>query len=247
MSDLFTKDETVIDPNKDYLSDLVGEGKKYKDPAAMAFGVVNAQAHIAKLESETKTLRDELQKRSTAEEILKKITEAKTETPSLGNPPVETNRPQGLDQSELLKLIAEQVANKVKETDAEREYRANFEHVKSELQKLWGNDWQEKLQGQAKSLGLGQEWLTQLAGAQPKAFLSLMGVQEPKPREASPFSVQSVNTAAFQTANRTGEKTQKYYNDLKLKDPVAYAKNQKAIHAEQMAQALKLGEAFFDA
>lgn len=247
MSNLF--DDTnapVIDPNKDYSTELVGEGKKFKDIPALARAKVESDVFIDRLTKETKELRDELQKRLTLEEVMTKLSQTKKDDPKPATNPPEGNQPQALTKEQLEQIIAETVSKKAQETREEAEARQNFELVKAKLAEFWGSDFQIKLEAKAKELGLGKEWLTQLAGQKPQAFLTLVGATEQKPsgsNSAFDITPAGVSAAAFGNKNR-GEKTQSYYNQMKLSDPKKYFL--KSTQDEMYQQAMKLKEAYFD-
>ena len=241
-------DEVQLDPNKDYSADLVGEGKKFKDIAALAYGKMNSDVHTARLEKELKELREDLAKRVTLEEVLTKINQNKQNEQPVNNQNPETHSAPSLNKDELDKIIAEAVTKRVSQTQAERDAQAAFDQVKNALTKEWGAGWQEKLESKRKELGLGQDWMTQLAGSQPKAFLTLVGVNAPQTVGAvSPFDVSAagVNSSALSASGHRGEKTASYYQKLRQTDPAKY--HSKAIQQEIYNQAMKLGEAYFDA
>ena len=77
MSTLF--DNTEVD-NEDVnldtevtLEDLVGEGKKYRDPNALAKSRVEADRYIKKLEAEHKQMREELTSRQALADLVDEI------------------------------------------------------------------------------------------------------------------------------------------------------------------------------
>ena len=69
----------VVDPNKNYLEELVGEGKKFKDPVALARSKVESDRHIAKLESELKAIRTDMNSRLSLEDLVTKLASARPE------------------------------------------------------------------------------------------------------------------------------------------------------------------------
>lgn len=237
-------DEVQLDPNKDYSTELVGEGKKFKDIAALAFGKMNSDVHTARLEKELKELREDLAKRVTLEEVLTKINQNKQAEPKVDNQDTNAKPAPGLSKEELDKLILDAVSKKVIETETEKQAKAAFEQVSKSLEGVWGPGWKERLDQKRQELGLGREFMTQLAGSQPKAFLSLVGVDAPKSPSASPFDVSTVNTQALHNGTKSGVKTQKYYQEMRKSDPKRY--HSKEIAVEMHDQAIKLGEAFFD-
>lgn len=240
--------EVQLDPTKDYTPELVGEGKKFKDIAALAFGKLNSDIHTKRLEKELQELREDLNKRVTLEEVLTKINQNKQATSADDNQTRAAPPAPGLSKEELDVLIAQTVSNKVKETETERAAKAAFEQVTKSLESDWGPGWQEKLEQKRQELGLGKEWMTQLAGSQPKAFLTLVGVNAQKSVGAvSPFDVSpgGINSAALGSTAHRGEKTASYYNKMRQTDPKRY--HSKDIQMEIYNQAMKLGEAYFDA
>jgi hypothetical protein len=245
MSTLF--DDTaapVVDPNKDYLPELVGEGKKYKDPSALAYAAVHKDAHISQLEKETKELREELVKRATLEEVMTRISQNKPVENKQVITPAEASQPESLTKEQLESLIAEQIAR----TRSEDTAKSNFDKVKDALQKAWGSDYQSKLDAKAKELGLGRDWMNQIAGSQPKAFLTLVGVDaKVAPGAVSPFDVSAagVNTAALQNNSHRGERKKSYYDAMKNTDRNKYLS--KEVQKEMYDQAMKLGIDYFDA
>lgn len=247
MSDLFNS-TVQLDPAKDYTAELVGEGKKFKDVAALAYGKLNSDIHASRLENELKELREDLAKRVTLEEVLTKINQNKQVEQNVDNQNGNATPAPTLTKEQLEALIASKVAEKINETAQERDAREAFDQVKKSLSSEWGADWQAKLEAKRQELGLGKDWMTQLAGSQPKAFLTLVGVTAPKTQGAvSPFDVSpgGVNTSALSNNSHRGEKTKAYYNKLRETDPVKY--NSKSTKDEMYAQAMKLGESFFDA
>ena len=51
MEDLFQTNTTLeFDPNSNYVEQLVGEGKKFTDPNKLAFGKLQADQHIERIQ-----------------------------------------------------------------------------------------------------------------------------------------------------------------------------------------------------
>ena len=75
MSDMtvFDDNEPEIDLEKDYLAELVGEGKRYKDPQVLARSAVEKDNFIERLKTEGAQLRAELNTRIKYEEFLDKL------------------------------------------------------------------------------------------------------------------------------------------------------------------------------
>lgn len=241
MSNLFT-DEVTIDPTKDYSTELVGEGKKYKDWQSAARAILEKDLHISKIESETKALREDLQKRVTLEEVMTRLSQNKQEVPTPVTNPGEATPAQGLSKEQLEALVAAQVEQNIAKVKNETVAERNIAQVTEALRHAWGDNFSQVLGQKTAELGLGKDWVTDMARNQPKALLTLVGVGVPKQPEAA-LPNGGVNTAGFTSAPR-GEKTNSYYAAMRKADPVKF--HSKAVQDERWAQAHKLGDAFWD-
>lgn len=75
MTDSITPDQGVTkeQEKESYLSQLVGEGKKYADEEALAKSRIDADSHIAKVESEAAELREKLERRDNQDAQLEAV------------------------------------------------------------------------------------------------------------------------------------------------------------------------------
>src|SRR4051794_16092193 len=99
MTDLFndSDDTPDIDQNKDYFSELVGDGKKYKDSQAAGRAIVEKDAFIERLKAEAHGLRQELNTRLKLEEVVDRISSA-SKSPTSEQPPREPDNGQSASQ-----------------------------------------------------------------------------------------------------------------------------------------------------
>lgn len=168
-----------VDPTKDYLVDLVGEGKKYKDSAALARSRVEADRHIQRLEAEQKAMRTDLNSRLALEELVTKLSSYKA--PDLAdNSSDDTRRDTGtsaLTAEDLARIVDERVRS-ISETDRAK---SNMAQVKDILRREWGDSFVDKIKQKATELGVGESFLNDLAVKQPNAFLKLMDVGSGSP------------------------------------------------------------------
>jgi hypothetical protein len=253
MSDLFTsaddqgalfEDETnpVIDPTKNYLEEYVGEGKKFKDAAALAKAKAEADAFIERLKNENKGLRGQLNQQVTLEAVLDKLNKAKNTD---GEPPPNNqsgdNKPKEVTEDDIEKLLDRRLTERERQTLA----KSNETEATDALVAKFGSLEQAKAQIRQKAaeLELKPEELRAMAQTRPKAFLTLMGVGQTQRQSHNPPPRSTVNSVT-EGFNPTGERTKKYYDNLKKTDPKLYwtPKVQNEIHA----QALRLRERFFD-
>lgn len=244
MTDLFADDSTDdLDPNKDYFSELVGEGKKYKDPLAAGRALVEKDAFIERLKAENAGVRQELSTRLKLEEVVSKIASSSKSPSSDDN----QNREPDPDKS-ATQITSEDVAKLVTqamtETEARTQRAKNIAYVEQTLEEAFGPTFRRTIKAQAVKLGVGEAFLSNLAADQPSAFLKLMDVGE-RPRSNS-TAVNAPHTSVAAESLRFKPNTGKnmaFYDNIRKSDPKRYwsPSVQNEIHAE----ALKQGESFF--
>lgn len=173
--DLFGQGDHSVDPEKNYLEELVGEGKKFPSVEELARGKAESDAFIARIQDENKVMRAELEKRATVEDFLDRL---KSEREQAGNAPPPNH---GDDRTETQALTPEQVealvAAEVEKRSASDSKSRNRETVRQTLERSFGPGYQQVLRQKADELGVGQEFLNNLAADQPKAFLALVGAE----------------------------------------------------------------------
>jgi hypothetical protein len=152
--------------------DLVGEGKKYKDPEAAAKAIVEKDRFIERLKQEAAEAREAAQKRINEEEFLTKL-----EALSRGKSPDAGNQPPA-DGTQTAAVTPEAVEEIINKREAARKRQANIEAVTSKLQETFGDDYKRHVQKQAQALGTTTAELTELAAKSPQAFLRLVGAEQ---------------------------------------------------------------------
>jgi hypothetical protein len=214
MTELF-EDLPSVDPAVDYLTELVGEGKKFKTPQELALGKAEADAFIERLKLETQELRNELSTRVKYEEFLDKLNSAQ-----LSN----SQQPSGDDQQQQKPAmspeeIARLVATQINQTEAQKTAQQNLALVENRLREALGPNFASKLRQQAAELGLSDQEVKNLAETKPKALFRLLGLDSDRPNEqfAPPPKTQVTGFAP------TGQKRGKsYYDEIYKTDPTRY-------------------------
>lgn len=200
MADVFQTDpaEQPLE-DKNYLEELVGEGKKFSDPEKLARAKVESDRFIAQLLKEQDEMRKALEKRNNEEEFLTKLEQiTKPRQPEVPEPtrndPL-TERPQ-IPLDEIEKIIEQREAKKTAEQ--------NLNTVVSRLEQAYGPDYRSRVQTQATALGVGTEFLTDIAAKNPQAFYKLMGLDEQKTQAPgfAPPPRSSVQSFAPNTGNK---------------------------------------------
>jgi len=186
MTDVFNVDDQ-IDDNKDYLSELVGEGKKFASAADLAKGKAESDRFIERLIAEKEAMRKELDARETAEEIFRKLQE-KTPAPPPNNQQVQ---PPSNDVD-----INQLVDEKFQQLEKAREAKENEGLVLSRLQQTLGPDFKLKVNQRAQELGMDGEFVRNLMQTNPNAALAIFVPQGRSEVFTTPPS-NRVNTSSF--------------------------------------------------
>ena len=257
MSDLFDTPTKVEDDKsiEDYKAHYVGEGKKYSSEEEAYKGLHNANNFIEQLQREQSELRTELEKRTTLEEFVGKLTEAQAE--QLKNQSSNQDNQHQLDDHgresdsrdktpvpNMEGMSPEDVQNMIKDQISQtREFdtrSANAAKVQDKLRETWGNAYAAELEAKGRELGLSKDFMNEMAQTQPTAFLQLVGANTPKssPGMTTPPKSQ-VSGLPEQTRNI---RNREYYKNIRKTDPNRYfsVDMQNQMHRD----ALELGEQF---
>lgn len=157
-----------LEDNKDYLSELVGEGKKFKDNSALAKGKAKSDEHIALLERELAEHKAELDKRLTYEGLLAKIKE-----PASNDAPPRDHERNSQDE-DVMSKVDEIVNQKLTAYEQKNITQKNVEEVRKELKGIWGNSYPQRLKEKAVELEVSEAFLQDIAQTNPKAFMKLV-------------------------------------------------------------------------
>jgi hypothetical protein len=245
MSDLFSggsdplfPGDTTIDPSQNYLEVLVGDGKKFKTPEDLARGKAEADAMIARLIAEKRELEAEVNSRKRVEELVDQLGSRLT-PPSPTSVDTSPREPDADKQPVDVKKLLDEAL-----TEREKEQRRaqNTDFVKRELTEKLGPGYASIVKQQADSLGVGTEFLSNLAAEQPKAFLKLLGLDGAPRAPDAPFTPppSQVQTGFKPTGD---QKTFSHYEKLRKENPRDYwsAKTQSQMHQD----AMRLGADFY--
>lgn len=235
---LFDQNDIPETPDQDQnqepqFEDLVGEGKKYRDAAAVAKAVYEKDRFIDQLKSELHGLRGELSSRVKMEEFLERMSSM---SPTQNEPQV--HEPDGQTKGIDLDKVLDQ---KLSELEQRRNLQQNLDRVRQELQAKLGANYKSHLKQISDKLGLGEQFMNALAAEQPKAFMHLVGLDKtPEPQS----SVTPPTTSFRPQAPTSGKRNYKYYADLKKADPVRYYSV--PVQQQWFKDTEELGAAFFD-
>jgi len=214
------------------LTDLIGEGKKYKSLEDALRSVPHAQGHISNLEKELAELREDLGKRLSAEEALNKILEARQSREEEGTPPPDFS-------PDTLKNL---VKDTYKEMTEEERRSHNVELADKAVRDKWGDKAGEWLAEKAAELGVGVKFLQDTASHSPKAFYNLVGLESGQKQQEVPRQG-SVNTEGMQGSGPTPY-SYKWYQQMRRNDPKQYYTPK--VQMEMHRKAAELGETFYN-
>ena len=239
------RNQPIIDPNKNWLEEYVGEGKKFKDPEDLAKGKAHSDAFIYRLQKETEELRKELNTRIKLEEFMDRMNSQNTDgahqatqTAGTGN---QTNgtASNATSPDDIESLIEQRLAQR----EAEKTQKQNVEIARSRLVEMFGDNYQAELEARTNSLGLTKEFVANLAKTQPKALFALLGLEGQQKKDDSVFTPRgSVNTSGLGNSG-SQEKNWAYYEKIRKQNPAAYFSV--PVQNEMHKQASKLGERFY--
>lgn len=238
MSDnLFDTDNSgTLDPEKNYLTELVGEGKKFKTVEDMAYGKAQADAYIRILERQldrakvdVADARAEANARARLEDLVSKINNPNPYQPEVVREPVKPE----IDMNQIESLVS----RKIQETEVQKKHKENLEMVKAKLTERFGDN----LESQLKEVGLDGESAAQLAKINPQLVLKALGVDKtPEQGFQTPPRNTSVNTPNRNTPQRTWQ----YYQDLFKANPTL--KYDPKTNTQMQKDYIALGSAFED-
>lgn len=242
-----------IDPNKNYLEDLVGEGRKFKTVEDLARGKAESDAFINSLLREKAEVLEELNKRLTVEDLLDKLEKRNgqgdvTNTNGLFNTSGQnqTEGSQNPDGNQLdLEKIKEAIKADMIAEQKRQQAQQNLAQVQEKLLEMYGTEAQSVLNTKAQELGVSLDRLKEIASESPKMFLATLGQPTQRQREDVFAPPNRVNSTAINSQETYGEyKPLSYWQKLKNTDRKKYFDPKTSI--EMHKHALKLGDKFFD-
>lgn len=172
---------------------FVGEGRKYATVQAALASIPHAQQHIATLEAENQRLKQEVEglkadlaKARNLEDVVASLTvNQQTTAPQA---------PAGLDEQAVLELLNKR--------EAQVKAQANQIAVTNALISKFGDDVKavEALKAKASELGVGFDFMKELAAKSPKAVLSYFNLDNSQQTSSTIVPPATQSTTQFQTS-----------------------------------------------
>lgn len=225
--------------NENYLDQLVGEGKKYKDNEALARSRFVADEHIERLERENAALRNDYEQARTENMASKRLEELYDQIATRrqqDNQPIVEEKPQ-YDERRIESLID----NRFRQMEEARTHQDNLQRVRQKLEERYGQDYTETLKKNLEQLDLTPTEADELAKRKPSTFIKMLGLDSnATERFQSPPSNTQLNT----TQRAEPKRTWSYYQQMKRENPKLYHDPQTNI--QMLKDAELLGDAFAD-
>jgi len=234
-TDLFS-DIQLVDHEKDYFTELVGEDKKFKTPADLARGKVESDAFIEQIKRENAELRGELGTRIKYEEFLDKLNSLPLDSKPDNQPAEPPKDLSAMSPQEIERLVEQKLSQK----DLQNKANSNVDIVKAELLKHLGPNYAQHLDRQIADLGMTREQIYALATSSPKSVFKLLGLGEERPRDDI-FS--TAPRPSVSSIPNVGKKGYSYYEDLRKKDLRTYFSPK--IQNEMFTRIKEMGEESF--
>lgn len=232
-------EDLLADTNKDYLAELVGDGKKFSSTTDLARGKYEADRFIEmknkqydELHTEYTKLLNESKTRGTVEDVLSDMERrlSSSNTPAAKQEDRPTLKLEDVDTLLERKLGEKEIA---------RQQQSNFESVKAKLKESYGDDYAPKVRKRIDELGLTPEQFNQWAREAPTAVVNALGVPaKPLTSGAPPRSESNFRPSSEQ------KRSWSYYKELQKSNPKAFY--EKATMTQMLADAETLGSEFED-
>lgn len=233
----------------DPLSELVGDGKKFKTVEDLAKGKLESDNFIAKLQAENnelrtllKTTEEKVIRAATVEDILKRVEGV--------SKPTSTPAASGTDGNQPVSLTREDVVNLLAQREQEAKAKANYAMANRTLVEAYGDKAKEVVATKAAELGISPAMLKAMAETSPKAFLTVLGVgsapSAPSVSRTGSAGRGNVNTAAISNSPPIGEvRNQSFYDKMRKEmGAIKFATNTN-LQVQMHKDMERLGDAFF--
>jgi hypothetical protein len=230
--------EDVITDN--FLENLVGEGKKFTDPEALAKGKYEADKFVEDLKRQNAELREDMEKAAKLDELMELVKNQNVKPTEQAQTPVVDPSDTSSDQmtEETLKALIE---NHVSERDQQTTKAHNLAEADKVLTQKYGDSANAVLKARASELNMSVDEMKELASKNPKAFLRLVGTDEKT--VSSGNLVGGSQRSESGTISNADVRNFAYYNKLRKENKKLYYSPK--VQQQLMKDAESMKEAFY--
>lgn len=244
LDDTNQSDLPQIDPNKNYLEELVGEGKKFKTVEDLARGKAEADLFIEHKNRAQDELREEytrlLNEYNSGQSLRELIDQLKSPKESQNDSTQDV--PEDKSEKFDLNKIEELVASKLQSAKQQEKEEANFLSVQNKLKEVYGDNYTNTLKQQISELGLTSDFVNDLARKHPEVLYRTLGIGNgPKETFQAPPTSRNRSDPFAPNVNK---RTWSFYEKMRKTEPTKYfdPKTQN----QMFKDATTLGDAFND-
>lgn len=226
MTDIFTSatmentttEDQGTQTNESFVTQLVGEGKKFKDIEALAKGKMEADRHIGEITKTLDELRAELAKQDYAKSLLEQMNKG-SETRQDEPPPNTSSSSNTENTTQSASDIESLVEKVITEKERNRTVAQNLSVVSEEMEKQFGEKAASILKAKSQELNMTLDRLKEIAAESPTAFFQLVGVSNKKP-QAPTAPQSSIRSETF--SSNSQDRDFDYYQKLRKENRSLY-------------------------
>ena len=248
MTDIFTSatteqtatEEQTTQTTESFVTQLVGEGKKFKTIEELAKGKVEADNHIGNITKTLDELRAELAKQDYAKSLLEQMnkgSETKAEQPP-SNIPSPSNTENTTQSASDIEALVEKALT---EKERNRTVAQNIAVVGEEMEKQFGDKAAQILKSKSQELGMSMDRLKEIAAESPTAFFQLVGVSASRKPQVSTAPQSSVRSEGFNSNSQ--DRDFSYYQTLRKENRSLYYSPK--VQNMMIQDRSRLGERFY--
>lgn len=224
------------------VTELVGEGKKYKTMDDLAKSRIEADSFIEKLKVENKALREALDTEGSPDEVLARINALlQSKEGSNRNATDQTsNQPpkESLSEEKVLELLSKR--------EREQQIKKNVDTFNSAVNRAFGEKTGEVVATRLDELGMDMDTFKDLSARNPQAALRILGLKDSGALASGGGMDASVNTEAyFGPAGKGNGETQNFAFFQKLRRELGSAYYEPHIQKQVFEARKKMGDAFW--
>ena len=232
------------DPNKNYVEELVGEGKKFKSIEDLARGKYEADQYVEHMKQRMDELRQDYTKLYETHNAGPSLKETLDQYMAELKQSHGTNQPSGqddksvpLDEAKLNELVKQHIAAN-KQLEAEEN---NARMVESKLRETYGDNYKSIVSQQISQQGMTADFFNQLARQHPNVLMKTLGLDGQQNRETFQAPIGSSQRADPSARNK---RTESFYDKMRRERPMEY-RNPK-IQDQMFKDIQEQGDSYFD-
>lgn len=238
-------DQIQIDQNKNYLDELVGEGKKFKTVEDLARGKAEADLYIEDFKRRQDELRQDYLRLKTEYDAGPSLKELIDQMKAAKESNSDNTQSANEDKSDTLDLtkVEEMIRNGIATTKQQEREENNYNTVQAKLIEVYGPNYAQTLKTQISQLGLTADFVNDLARKHPTVLFKTLGLDGQRQGETFQAPPQSTNRNDSFGSNAP-KRTWTYYEKIRKTDSKRYFDPK--TQDQMFKDAATLGESFND-